>query len=462
MAGIGFELRKAFKEKSLFSLVHVYGYSALLSAGPWVISIIAILIVGLIEIIHFQSDGGHVVRFQIIVTYAFALAATLITSGVLQLPFTRYIADLIYAKRESEVLGTYFGSLFIVLGIGLPLFSAITYYLLPDTLMINQILITSIFLVLSSIWLSNTLVSSLKYYKEIIWGYLISYITIITGAYFFGNSLTSLLVVFFFGNSVLLLFMMTLIIKHYKPKQFLYFHFFNKQRFYFSLGFAGLFYNLGTWIDKFIFWYHPLTGEAIIGRIHASIVYDIPVFLAYLSIVPGMAIFFFRLEADFAEKYDLFYSNVREGGTLEVIEQYRYEMAEVLRDSIRELLIFQAILDIILFLFAPRLFSLLHIPQLYLGLFYILTVGAMLQLGFMSVLAIFYYLDRRKKAMWLSLFFFITNGLFTWYSIQLGPSMYGYGYTLSLLLSFSLSLILLQKTMESLDYETYMHYSISS
>ena len=42
MAGIGFELRKILKEDRLLSLGKVYGYSAILSSGPWVISILAI------------------------------------------------------------------------------------------------------------------------------------------------------------------------------------------------------------------------------------------------------------------------------------------------------------------------------------------------------------------------------------------------------------------------------------
>ena len=44
MAGIGFELRKILKEDRLLSLAKVYGYSAILSSGPWVVSIIAILL----------------------------------------------------------------------------------------------------------------------------------------------------------------------------------------------------------------------------------------------------------------------------------------------------------------------------------------------------------------------------------------------------------------------------------
>jgi uncharacterized membrane protein len=250
--------------------------------------------------------------------------------------------------------------------------------------------------------------------------------------------------------------MMALIIRTYRPDRLLRFEFFRRKGFYYSLGFAGFFYNLGTWIDKFIFWYHPLTGTAVFGKIHASVVYDVPVFLAYLSIVPGMAIFFYRLEADFAEKYDLFYDNVRERGTLAIIRKYRNEMVETIRFMFRELIIFQALADLLLFILAPTLFRVLNIPQLYLGLFAILVVGALLQLGLMSVLAVLYYLDRRREAVWLSLLFLFLNAGLTLLSIAMGPSFYGYGYAVASLVSFVVSLAVLQRVMERLDYETYM------
>jgi len=232
--------------------------------------------------------------------------------------------------------------------------------------------------------------------------------------------------------------------------------FFLAPNFYWTLGIAGLSYNLGAWVDKFIFWYHPATGHAVIGKLNASIVYDMPIFLAYLSILPGLAMFFFRLESDFAEKYDLYYNAVRNGGTLDLIRNYRNEVVEVIRHAIREIIVVQGVVNIILFISAPSLFNILNIPQLYLGLLCILMIGASLQVAFMSVLAILYYLDRKRVAMWLCIGFFVTNATLTLISINMGPSMFGYGYTLSLLLVFIASLIVIKNEIDRLDYETFM------
>lgn len=455
MAGIGFELRKILKDDRILSLAKVYGYSAILSSGPWVISIIAIIAVGFINVAT-MGNFNDTVKFQIVVTYAIALASSLIITGLVQLPFTRYIADLIYAERESEVLPAYFGTIFISWVFGVPFIVMLTLFIFPEGSTMFHIGIISTFLMLCGVWISNVLASSLKYYRSVVAAYLVSYSMIILFSYLIGNSIEYLVLIFFAGNAILFVILMSLIIKSYDTKSILNFGFFTDKNFYWSLALAGFFYNLGAWVDKFIFWYHPLTGYEVVGRLHASIVYDMPIFIAYLSILPGMSIFFFRLESDFAQKYDLYYDAIRQGGTLEIIHRYRNEMVATIRHAVREVMVIQGIVNVILFLGAPKLFEVLHIPQLYLGLFHVLTVGAMLQLGFMSVLAMLYYLDRKRPAMWLSILFFFLNAMLTFASIYMGPHMFGYGYTVSLLIVFSISLIVIRNELQRLDYETFM------
>jgi len=455
MAGIGFELRKILKEDRLLSLAKVYGYSAILSSGPWVVSIIAILLVGFINLASYGADS-EVYRFQVVITYAIALASSLIITGILQLPFTRYVADLIFNHREDEILPSYFGALFLSWVLGIPLIVPFYIWVFDGQSAVFILGAIATFLVLCGVWISSILAASLKYYNGVVWAYFVSYSLIVLISIFYGDSIEKLIYTFFLGNAVLFVILMTLIIKSYNSTIFMKIDFFLAKNFYWTLGIAGLTYNLGAWVDKIIFWYHPATGYQVIGKLHASIVYDMPIFLAYLSILPGMAIFFYRLESDFAEKYDLYYGAVRSGGTLHTIRKYRNQMVAVIRHSMHEILMIQGVIDIIMFLTAPTVFEILNIPQLYLGLLYILTIGAMLQVAFMSVLAILYYLDRKKEAMWLCITFFVTNTVLTFISIDMGPSMFGYGYTVSLLLVFIASVVVIRNEMDRLDYETFM------
>lgn len=455
MAGIGFELRKILKEDKLLSIAKVYSYSAFLSSGPWVISIIAIILIGFINLTGF-TNINEVAKFQIVITYAIALASSLVITGILQLPFTRYVADLIFNNKEDEILPTYFGAILLSWLFGLPFVVPLVFWVFEGLDFFFLIGVISTFLVLCGVWISSILASSLKYYHGVVFAYFISYFLIVLLSYIFGSNIVTLVYIFLFGNTLLFTSLMALIIKSYHSSEMFSFKFIKAKNFYWTLGIAGFTYNLGSWADKFIFWYHSQTGQAVVGKLHASIVYDMPIFLAYLSILPGMAVFFYRLEADFAQKYDLYYEAVREGGTLGIIKRYKNEMIMVIRHAIHEIIIIQGIVTTFLFLTVDNIFKFLHIPQLYTGLLFILTIGAILQLAFMSVLAILYYLDRKKVAMWLCISFFVLNVIFTIISINLGPSMYGYGYTLSLLAVFTVSLVIIRNELDRLDYETFM------
>lgn len=455
MAGIGFELRKVLKADRLLSLAKVYGYSAILSSGSWVISILAIAILGIMNISNFGEVSGAF-KFQVVVTYSIAFASSLVITGILQLPFTRYIADLVYKNKEDEILPSYFGAIFLSWVLGLPVVIPTYMWIFDGMGMTLLVAAVATFLILCGVWISSILAASLKYYNGIFFSYLGVYVFIVGFSFLAGNNMNALLIIFFFGNAILFTILTTFIIQSYNSSIFLKIDFFLAPNFYWTLALAGLFYNLGAWVDKFVFWYHPLTGHAVVGKLHASVVYDMPIFLAYLSILPAMAVFFFRLESDFAESYELYYDAVRSGGTLYSIKKYRKEMVEIIRHAIHEILMIQGIIDVLLFLTAPYVFDLLHIPQLYLGLLYILTVGALLQVAFMSVLAILYYLDRKKVAMWLSFLFFSSNGIFSYISIGMGPAFFGYGYTLSLLLVFLVSIYIIRNEMIRLNYETFM------
>ena len=49
-------------------------------------------------------------------------------------------------------------------------------------------------------------------------------------------------------------------------------------------------------MDRIAFWVAP-TGRTIAGWFHASL-YDTPIFLCYLSVVPSLAIFLVSVETD--------------------------------------------------------------------------------------------------------------------------------------------------------------------
>ena len=132
------------------------------------------------------------------------------------------------------------------------------------------------------------------------------------------------------------------------------------------------------------------------------------------------------------------------------------QMIAAVSKSLKDILFVQGMFNILLFLSAEKLFELLVLPKLYLPLFYIDVIGVQLQLGFMSILAYLYYLDKQKEALLYTLAFVLLNALLTWVSIQMGPYFYGYGYAITLLILFVASIRTLNKILQELDYETFM------
>ena len=49
MAGIGFELRRLLRKNTLVGLIEAYAYAGVIGSGPWVFSIVGILLVGSIR-----------------------------------------------------------------------------------------------------------------------------------------------------------------------------------------------------------------------------------------------------------------------------------------------------------------------------------------------------------------------------------------------------------------------------
>ncbi|WP_456399835.1 exopolysaccharide Pel transporter PelG [Persephonella sp.] len=455
MAGIGFELRKILKNDDIFSLIKAYGYSAVVSSGPWIISIISIIISGYISY-PYVKNKHDLMAFMVSITYLMALS--LIFTGFFQFYISRYIADRLFEKRFDKVLPNILGILIIVLILAFIVMIPVLF-MLKDQGYLYGITFMFAFVVLSGVWILNIILTALKNYKFIVFSFLVAYIFTITSVLvlsILGSELEGLLISFLGGQIILFFMLLGLIIYNFESDKLVEFDFLDKKKIYTSLIFTGFFYNLGIWTDKFIFWFHPDTGEKVVSFLRNSILYDLPIFLAYLAIVPGMAVFLLRLETEFAEKYDNYYNAVRNGATFEAIKKKHIEIIETARTALFEVFRIQSIVILLLFLFSEPIFKLLKFPVFYISLFRIDLVGTGLQLFFMSILAIAFYLDKRKAVLFLTFLFFILNFVFTLISIELGIMFYGYGFALSLLVSSVTALFLLRKDFERLNYETFM------
>ena len=170
----------------------------------------------------------------------------------------------------------------------------------------------------------------------------------------------------------------------------------------------------------------------------------------------GMAVFLVRIETDFVEYYDAFYNAVRSGGSLENIEEFRNGMVETVKLGVYEIIKIQTIAVLVLIVAGRSILEWLGISTLYLSLLYVDVVAAGLQVVFLGILNVFFYLDRRRVVLWLTGSFVLLNIAFTAVTIHLGPAFYGYGFALALLVEVLAGAALLSRTLARLEYETFM------
>jgi len=454
MAGIGFELRKLFRQDTYWGVLRAYTYAGIISSGPWLLSIIGIMLLGILSSpIVFPSF--LITQFQTCLTYLIALS--LILTGTIQLALTRYISDRLFEHDRRRVLPNFNGTILLTTGVSGLLAYPAAILLFPEQSVVFRLLLGGCFVVLSNIWIATILLSGLKNYRAIVAYFALGYgLTVITGMLLRPFGLEGLMGGFFIGQFVLLMGLYFTICHAYPSDRFVEFDFLHRKRLPAFLIIPGICYNAGIWMDKFVFWFNPATSQSIIGPLRASLIYDLPIFLAYLSIVPGMAVFLVRMETDFVEFYDKFYDAVREGGSLQYIREMHDEMVRTAREGIFDIMKIQSLAILVCILAGPATLRALGISELYLPLLYVDVVSAGLQVVLLGLLNINFYLDRRPRVLLLTVLLLVLNLLFTALSIMLGPYYFGYGFAAALLVTVVVGMVLLNRDFELLEYETFM------
>jgi uncharacterized membrane protein len=457
MAGIGFELRKILKHETLFGVARAYAYAGLISSGPLILSIFGILIIGVMSLA-FVIPKYAIVQFQVSVTYLISLS--LILTGPLQLSFTRFISDRLFEKRDDLVLSNYNGVVLVsTIAAGLVGVVAMLLGFRSEPLAYRVLMVAG-FVVVSNIWIAVIFLSSVKQYRQILLVFLIGYGSTVAFALMLNrHGLAGLLGGFVAGHLVLLAGLSGLIYRNYRSGRLISFEVFDRRFAYPTLALVGLLFNLGVWLDKFMFWYAPGTGAPVIGPLHASVIYDIPVFIAYVCVMPGMATFLVRIEADFVEYYDAFYDAVRSGATLRHINDMRDMMVGSVRAGLYEIIKIQVVVLLLIFAFGQNILQALHISPLYMPLLTVDVISASLQVVLLGLLNVFFYLDARRTVLKLCVAFVVLNGALTWITLQMSPNAYGYGFALALLILVVGAVLTLDRKFAKLEYETYMLHS---
>ena len=456
MAGIGFELVRLLNKNNYSGLLRAYGLTALIGAGPGLLIMFSLGIVCFFTL--FTTPTSMIVRqFLVIVIYLFS--SSMIISSFLQYTFFRFIADTVFLKKFELITPNFMGVLLLQFMASLCFSLPVVLYFFSEYSIILKILLISSFVVLSLIWISTVLLTGFKSYRRIIWAFVLGYTSMIMVHFSFEqmqNDVAFLLFEFLLAQCVLFVCLLHSIINYYPTNVLIKFDFLKRENLYYTLVFANFFYNLGFWIDKYLFWYNQNTGYDIFPPLHSSPIYDLPLFISSLTMLPGAAIFMLKLESSFSLIYPKVMDTIFRRKTLAEIDAVCNELVLSGRDAIYSLIKTQAAVVIIIILMAAFIFSVFNIIPIYLNLLFILIIAASLNVMLWALLSILYYMTKYLQALYVGLVFFLSNLTFTLVSLYAGPFYFGYGFSFSLLLAIIFALFFLNEDFKNIEYTAFM------
>lgn len=456
MAGIGFKLEKILSKDSYVNLLEGYAYSAIVSAGPLLCTIFTIALLTIIMPGQLPADELMIFRTLVVYIYGFSL----ITSSSAQMIITRYLSDRIFLNDFQALVPAFVGitilSLLLHAVIG---YIAALHLDLPLTV---ELTAAVLFLTISVIWIAMIVLSAAKEFLWIVRSFFIGSLASVAAGFFLGRhfGLSGLLTGFTVGQLLLLILLVVQIFTEFEYRKKVEFYFLEYFKKYTALAFIATLYNFGIWADKFVFWFSFETGEKIHGFLHASTVYDVPVFVAYLLVVPSLAMFTIRVETSFYVQYKKYFLSILNKHPYSSLVERQQNIVDALKLSMGRMIVMQGTISVIGLFFAPKVYSMLGMSAINLGVLQIAILATFLQSLLQTLLIMMLYFDYRIDALFMAALFAVSNTIFSIWSVEGGISYFGYGYFGACLISLTAGFLLFNYRMKHLLYYTFVSQRI--
>ncbi len=450
MAGIGFKLQKLLSGDDYSSGLKAFGFSALITAGPFLITVALIVFVSYFSYDNLTDRG--ISYLQSLITYCYAFS--LVTVGFSYLVLTRYVADEYYRGHVTSFSASFFSAYAINLAVWAPL--VLWYFSGLSVGWGMRIAAVLLYMMAVGMWLAMIYLSAAQNYWPVSRAFLIGLVASLPSAYYLGlwHGLQGYFMGFVIGQAVVLIALVSTLLKefgYWEPQDHNWLGYFRQHKRLFWIGF---FFNFGIWVDKFIFWISP-QGVWLDPRLRYSPIYDSSMFIAYLTIIPSMVYFFLLVETDFFFKYQAYYAALQDQEGLTVLERRRIAIIDSLRSNLSRVFVVQGLITLMAIILSPWILTLARLSPLHLSVLRLGMFSAFIQAGSLIVMNILLYFDHQKEALHVTAAFCVLNAVFTEMSLRLGLFAYGYGFGLAALVSFTLAIYYLNTRLRHLHFWTF-------
>jgi len=409
MAGIGFELQRVLRKGGMTSFLQVALSGVIIVAGPWLLSIIAIFLISRYAGFALK-EGAALFMGVVIYSYAFSL----FIFGGAHYVFTRLVSDLIYMEKKKEAAAALIlASIIVILLAGLIGLAGVLNIGAPELSrpLLFKTSSLAFFVIINVLWLLMIFISLLKRFKSIFVVFLSGMIVSVIGLSLLGRSLAlgGAMLGFATGQLLTVILLFILSFRDYPPgnplkpaKELV--KYFSRYRYLFL---SGLFYYWGIWIDKIVYWL--TVGEKVPGSfIRLFDLYDIPVYLANLTMIPGLIYFVVVAETDFYIHLKAFLNSLGRD-IYKTIQERKYKLIARMKQGVREQSIFQGVMTVVFLLIAPVISESLFGGVLDAHILRLTLAAVFFQLLFLTLMTLLFYFELYRYTALSAFIYFLVN-----------------------------------------------------
>ena len=401
MAGIGFELRKIAAQGNAKGLFQASLSGIMIVAGPWIISILTILIFQ-------QPFMGIPFEFRnlFISSTIYIYSSSLILTGGFHYIFTRILSDFIYRNEMDKAMGLtvqYIGISTLIL---LPLSYALQYAFLKNVPLLHRGAFMILFITINHIWIMMMTASAMKRFNQLVLVFIlgmVSSLLFLRAAVVYMDT-SYLLMAYTTGQIIIFLLLYLFLHRELGMAKVGFFSlFFTYTKRYKALFISGFFYYGALWIDKIVFWY--LRGEFIPGtsmKLYQT--YDIIVYYSNLMMIPGLVFFVIFSETEFFIVLKKFLGSLGK----QPYKTIKWNMYRLIRTS-RFILIEQFALQGAVMLFFLRL-AWMHPPMKEtFSIVFVTAIGIVVLDIFLTLMNFLFYIEQYNGVLLGTSVFFLIN-----------------------------------------------------
>lgn len=461
MAGIGFELKKIFKEESISRLAGGITYSTLVTVGPTIMVIVTIILLYLtLGLLSVSYPDRELLSSTILYVFIFSLLTTSAFNGVM----SRYIADKIYEEKYDDILPSFYTGVFLntLVGAVLGIPFVLRLIFIGEVDVIFSFVTYCFFIVMIINFYTMIYLSATKDYKIIAIYYTVGMgVAFILAHFFYWSGLATIKSILYgitIGFLIIAFLQFSYMRKYFSSNSRNYkdcLHYFVDHK---NICFTNFFYILGLYIHNFVFWTHP--SRIIVAKSYVSMQsYDMASCLAMFTNISTIIIFTVMAETEFHDKYQK-YNEAVIGKTWKDISKTKRSLFRLLVQQIGYLVGIQAIITIIIFLIAIIVLPIFGFNGSVLAI-YPSLVGAYFPIFLMycNIIFLFYFNDN-IGAKYTSIIFCLSVFVGSIFSISLSESLYGIGAFFGAFVGWSFSFFRIQYVEKHFDEHIFCKTSI--